>query len=79
MFKSGNVPKIKIPWVTIVRIIGFDLPDFIHDLQQAKAADSPGGSRITMDELKDILYDHFIKEIIPEIAKAMAEKNNIRR
>lgn len=70
--------KIKIPWVQIVRIIGFDLPDFVHDLQQAKNPNSPGGRKITMDELKDILYDHFIKEIIPEIAKAIAEKNNIR-
>ena len=70
--------KIKIPWGQIVRIIGFELPDFIQDLQQAKSPNSPGGKRVTKEELKDILYDHFIKEIIPEIAKAIADKNNIR-
>ena len=77
MFKS-KIPKIKIPWFKIVQILGFDLPDFINDLHAARSENSPGGKRITKDELRDILYDHFIKDIIPAVAKAIAEKNDIR-
>ena len=75
----GNKKQIKIPWFQIIRIIGFDLPDFVESIKAAKALDSDGGKKITFDELRDILYDHFLKEIIPAIVDAIAKSNKIRR
>tara|TARA_Y100000310_G_C20695021_1_gene825042 strand:+ start:2172 stop:2399 length:228 start_codon:yes stop_codon:yes gene_type:complete len=67
--------KIKIPWFTIVRLLGKELPDLIDELQAARSADSDGGTKITKDEFRDIFYDHMIMHLMPALFDAFTAAN----
>jgi hypothetical protein len=67
--------KIKIPWFTIIRLLGKELPEVIDDLQKARKASSDGGTRITRQEFREIFYDHMIMEITPAIFESICTAN----
>ena len=67
--------KVKIPWFTIVRLLGSELPEIIEDLKEAKTANSPGGRQITKEEFREIFYEHMVMHVVPAIFDAFCSAN----
>ena len=70
--------KIKIPWFTIIRLLGKELPEMIEGLAKARSKDSVGGTKITKDEFREIFYDHMIMEIVPAIFESICKTNGLK-
>ena len=71
--------KIKIPWFTLIKLLGKELPEMIDDLAKARSKNSKGGTKITREEFREIFYDHMIMEIVPAIFESICKSNGLEK
>lgn len=66
--------KITVPIFSILKALVPVIRGISKDIQEARSADSDGGQKITLQEIRELLLDH-VFDLVEVIARAIFEDN----
>ena len=66
--------KINVPIFAILKALVPVIRGISKDIQEARSAESDGGQKVTIQEIRELLLDH-VFDLVEVIARAIFEDN----